>query len=102
VNRLDGEDKEYGDVDGYKDLFRSLESAIKDYTSGAFEGYDADDVAGEISAVRARNTSIIELAVLEDADRGFRERRFTEWYRSELKALVEPMIGCWASKLGIA
>ena len=46
VNRLDGEDKEYGYVIDYKDLFRSLEQSIKDYTGEAFEGFDDDDVAG--------------------------------------------------------
>ncbi len=46
VNRLDGEDKDYGYVVDYKDLFRSLEGAVHDYTSGAFEGYDEEDVAG--------------------------------------------------------
>ena len=46
VNRLDGDDKDYGYVVDYKDLFRSLESAVKDYTSGALEGYDKEDVAG--------------------------------------------------------
>jgi len=46
VNRLDGEDKEYGYVIDYKDLFRSLDKAIKDYTAGAFDGYDQEDVAG--------------------------------------------------------
>ena len=46
VNRLDGEDKEYGYVIDYKDLFHSLDKAINDYTAGAFEGYDKDDVAG--------------------------------------------------------
>ena len=46
VNRLDGEDKEYGYVIDYKDLFRSLEQSIKDYTGEAFEGFDEDDVDG--------------------------------------------------------
>lgn len=46
VNRLDGEDKEYGYVIDYKDLFRSLETAIRDYTSEAFDGYERDDVIG--------------------------------------------------------
>lgn len=45
VNRLDGEDKEYGYVVDYKDLFHSLEGAINDYTSGALDGYDKEDVA---------------------------------------------------------
>ncbi|WP_272689893.1 type I restriction endonuclease subunit R [Providencia sp. PROV020] len=46
VNRLDGDDKEYGYIIDYKDLFRSLDKAISDYTQGAFEGYDKEDVVG--------------------------------------------------------
>ena len=46
VNRLDTEDKEYGYIIDYKDLFKSLESAVRDYTSGAFDGYEQEDVAG--------------------------------------------------------
>jgi type I restriction enzyme R subunit len=46
VNRLDGEDKEYGYIIDYKDLFRSLDKAIKEYTAEAFDGYDEEDVAG--------------------------------------------------------
>ena len=49
VNRLDGDDKEYGYIVDYKDLFRRLEGAINDYTSGALDGYDAKDVAGLLS-----------------------------------------------------
>lgn len=46
VNRLDGDDKEYGYIVDYKDLFKSLGTAIHDYTSGALDGYDKEDVAG--------------------------------------------------------
>ncbi len=46
VNRLDGADKEYGYIVDYKDLFRSLEGAIRDYTGEAFDGYDRKDVEG--------------------------------------------------------
>jgi type I restriction enzyme R subunit len=46
VNRLDGDDKEYGYIIDYKDLFKSLEGAVHDYTSGALDGYDKEDVAG--------------------------------------------------------
>ena len=49
VNRLDGDDKEYGYIVDYKDLFRRLEGAIGDYTSGALDGYDQADVAGLLS-----------------------------------------------------
>ncbi|WP_153146811.1 type I restriction endonuclease subunit R [Dechloromonas sp. H13] len=46
VNRLDGESKDYGYIIDYKDLFQSLEGAVSDYTSGALDGYDKDDVKG--------------------------------------------------------
>ena len=46
VNRLDTEDKEYGYIIDYKDLFKSLRKSIHDYTAEAFEGYDKEDVAG--------------------------------------------------------
>lgn len=46
VNRLDDDSKEYGYIIDYKDLFKSLEKSIHDYTSEAFEGFDQDDVEG--------------------------------------------------------
>jgi len=52
VNRLDEHDqwdefdKDYGYIIDYKDLFKSMGSAIKDYTEGAFEEYDSGDVSG--------------------------------------------------------
>jgi type I restriction enzyme R subunit len=46
VNRLDGEDKTYGYVVDYRDLFKALGQAITDYTSGAFDGYDEEDIEG--------------------------------------------------------
>jgi type I restriction enzyme R subunit len=49
VNRLDGEDKEYGYIVDYKDLFKSLETSIHDYTVGALEGYAKEDVVGLLS-----------------------------------------------------
>ena len=73
VNRLDGDDKEYGRVIDYKDLFRSLERSIRDYTGEAFDGYDAADVAG----------------LLEDRLRKGRER--LEEVREQVKALCEPI-----------
>ena len=73
VNRLDGEDKEYGYIIDYKDLFKSLEGAVRDYTSGALDGYEKEDVAG----------------LLEDRlDKG-RER--LEETRETVKALCEPV-----------
>ena len=49
VNRLDGDDKEYGYIVDYRDLFNSLETAITDYTSGALDGYEKSDIEGLLS-----------------------------------------------------
>jgi type I restriction enzyme R subunit len=46
VNRLDGDDKEYGYIIDYMDLFKSLETAFTDYTSEVFSGYEASDIEG--------------------------------------------------------
>ena len=46
VNRLDGDDKDYGYIVDYKDLFDSLKDTFKDYTSGAFDAYEKSDVEG--------------------------------------------------------
>ena len=73
VNRLDGDDKEYGYIIDYKDLFRSLEGAIGDYTGEAFENYDREDVEG----------------LLKDRLEQGRER--LEETREAVKALCEPV-----------
>ena len=46
VNRIDNDSKEYGYIIDYKDLFKSLQQSITDYTSQAFDNYDDDDVKG--------------------------------------------------------
>lgn len=48
VNRPDGEDKDYGYIVDYMDLFRNVQLAVADYTSGAFEEYDREDIEGLI------------------------------------------------------
>ena len=50
VNRLDGEDKDFGYIIDYKDLFRFLEKAVEDYTSEAFDNYDKEDVSGLLNS----------------------------------------------------
>jgi type I restriction enzyme R subunit len=73
VNRLDGEDKEYGYIIDYKDLFRSLEESIKDYTGEAFAGYDKADIEG-----------LLKDRLQQDRDR-------LEEAREAVKALCEPV-----------
>ncbi len=48
VNRPDGEDKDYGYIVDYMDLFRNVQLAVADYTSEAFDGFDKEDVDGLI------------------------------------------------------
>lgn len=46
VNRTEKEDKEFGYIVDYKDLFKSLDRAIADYTSDSFDDFEAEDVKG--------------------------------------------------------
>lgn len=46
VNRLDGDDKDYGYIVDYRDLFNSLNRAITDYTGEALDGYEKADIEG--------------------------------------------------------
>jgi type I restriction enzyme R subunit len=46
VNRTEKEDKDFGYIVDYQDLFDSLNKSILDYTSDAFDEYDKDDVKG--------------------------------------------------------
>ncbi|MFW5783093.1 MAG: type I restriction endonuclease subunit R [Spirochaetota bacterium] len=73
VNRLDGEDKEYGYVVDYRDLFKALEKSIHDYTGEAFSDYDQEDVAGLLK------------------DRLSQAREHLEEVRESLRALCEPV-----------
>lgn len=45
VNRLDT-GKDLGYIVDYQDLFRSIEGAVQDYTTGAFDDFDKDDITG--------------------------------------------------------
>nr|WP_320913226.1 HsdR family type I site-specific deoxyribonuclease [Bacteroides intestinalis] len=46
VNRVNGEEKDYGYIIDYQDLFNSIACSIKDYTTEAFEEYDQEDIQG--------------------------------------------------------
>jgi type I restriction enzyme, R subunit len=74
VNRIDGDDKEYGYIVDYKDLFHSLETSISEYTSGAFDAYDKADVAGLL-------TNRLDTA-----------KEKLEEVRETIKALCEPVL----------
>jgi len=46
VNRTEKEDKEFGYIVDYKNLFNSLNKSISDYTSDAFDSFEEEDVKG--------------------------------------------------------
>ena len=46
VNRLDGDDKEFGYVVDYKELFGDLKDAVNSYTGNALSGFDEEDISG--------------------------------------------------------
>jgi len=73
VNRLDDDDKDYGYIIDYKGLFPDLEGAVRDYTSGALDGYDVADVTGLLK------------------DRFTDGRKRLEEAREAVKALCEPV-----------
>jgi type I restriction enzyme R subunit len=73
VNRLDGDDKVYGYIVDYKDLFKSLERSIHDYTSEALADYAKEDVEGLLSDRIAKGKQRLEEA------------------REAIKALCEPV-----------
>ncbi|MEU4620009.1 HsdR family type I site-specific deoxyribonuclease [Actinoplanes sp. NPDC023801] len=63
VNRLDGDDKVYGYIVDYRDLFKSLESAVTDYTSGPLDGYAKDDVDGLLKDRHEQDRADLEAAL---------------------------------------
>ncbi len=73
VNRLDGDDKTYGYIVDYRDLFKSLDKTVTDYTSEAFGEYETDDVDGLIS------------------DRNEQDRKDLEDALDAVRALCEPV-----------
>ena len=73
VNRIHTDDKEFGYIIDYKDLFMSLEQAITDYTGGAFDSFDKGDVEGLLK------------------DRLEKGREQLEEAREAIKALCEPV-----------
>ncbi len=46
VNRVYDDEKEYGRIIDYKNLFDSLKTSIENYTNGAFDQFDPKDVEG--------------------------------------------------------
>ena len=73
VNRLDGEDKEFGYIIDYVNLFPKVQGAVQTFTNGAFDGYDPDDVDNLLS------------------DRMKKARSRLDDAREKVRALCEPV-----------
>lgn len=86
VNRLDGEDKDYGYIIDYKDLFDSLKTAFYDYTSGALSGYDKKDVSGFLKnrldegKTKLNNALEAVKALCEPVDEPKSENEFRDYF----------------------
>ena len=63
VNRVDTDEKEYGYIVDYKDLFKSLQNSIQDYTSEVFDNYDEDDVLGLLKDRHTESKERLETAI---------------------------------------
>jgi len=63
VNRVDNDSKEYGYIIDYKDLFKSLQQSITDYTSQAFDNYDDEDVKGLLKDRQTESKDRLETAL---------------------------------------
>jgi type I restriction enzyme R subunit len=63
VNRVDNDSKEYGYIIDYKDLFKSLQQSITDYTSQAFDNYDDEDVKGLLKDRQTESKERLETAL---------------------------------------
>lgn len=89
VNRLDGEDKDFGYIIDYKDLFKSLEGAVKDYAAEALSGFDKEDVAGlledRLEKARERLESCLESlrALCEDVEPPKDENAYYRYFSSK-------------------
>ena len=89
VNRLDDKDiedelaKDYGYIVDYRDLFKSVEKAISDYTSGAFANFDKEDVKGLLKdrLIEAKRKLIEVLEQLEAMTEGVKPPKSINEYK---------------------
>jgi len=68
VNRLHGEEKDFGYIVDYKQLFGDLANAMNKYTLSAFEGYAAEDIEGLIKDRLGEAKKYLDLSLEELED----------------------------------
>lgn len=88
VNRLD-KDKDLGYIVDYKDLFESIEGAVEDYTTGAFDEYDKEDITGllksrlELGSKRLNNALKKVISICEPVENPKGTLEFLHYFISE-------------------
>ena len=100
VNRLDGDKKDFGYIIDYQDLFNAVKNAIKDYTNGAFEDYDKEDIEGILSnrieeARKALDEALQAVHTLcEEANTQTQEGYFAYFVYSETTPIKDQQAEC--------
>lgn len=96
VNRLD-KDKDLGYIVDYKDLFENIEGAVENYTTGAFDNYDKEDITGllknrlEFSKERLDNALKQVKILCEPIDEPKSTLDFLHYYVAEELSIDETM-----------
>jgi len=62
VNRVE-EEKDFGYIIDYQDLFKVIQNAIEDYTSEVFDGYEKEDVTGLLTSRLEEGRKALEAAL---------------------------------------
>ena len=91
VNRLDGEEKDYGYIVDYMDLFQCLEKSIIDYTTEALGGFEKEDVVGLLNDRKqlARKDFDNDMDSLAGLLEGVKEPKSDDDYRSYFHCFEE-------------
>lgn len=103
VNRVDSEEKDYGYIIDYQDLFNAVKGAIKDYTQGALNGYDPDDIKGLLTDRLEESSKELEEALqavhsmCEVIHPNTREGFFAYFVYSETTPVEDQQIECEAN-----
>ncbi|MDR0799235.1 MAG: DEAD/DEAH box helicase family protein, partial [Dysgonamonadaceae bacterium] len=63
VNRVDTDEKDFGYIVDYQDLFGAIRNAIEDYTTEAFDGYEKEDVENLLTNRLAEARKSLEAAL---------------------------------------
>jgi len=68
TNRLDGDEKSFGHIVDYKNLFNNISEAMIQFTDGAFDGFDREDIEGMLhNKVETTKKNFLDILTSLDA-----------------------------------